>query len=62
MFDDRLLHPIPEACHILGGISRTYIYELIRSGELKLTKFGSRSFITHAELKRIVAARQEATA
>ncbi len=62
MSDDRLLHPIPEACRILGGISRTYIYEMFRDGELKLTKLGSRSFVTHTELERLVAAREKAAA
>ncbi len=62
MSNDRLLHPIPEARHILGDISHTYIYELFRAGDLKLTKVGSRSFVTHRELERFVATREEAAA
>ncbi len=72
MSNDRLLHPIPEARQLLGGISHTFFYELVRSGELTLTKLGSRSFVTHSELERLVdrrsqsnsgaAARHEATA
>ncbi len=72
MPESRLLHPIPEARQILGGISHTFFYELVRSGELRLTKLGSRSFVTHSELERLVdrrsqsnggaAARDEATA
>ncbi len=62
MSESRLLYSISEARHQLGGISNTFIYELVRSGELKLTKLGSRSFLTHAELERLIAAREEAAA
>ena len=56
---DRLLHPVPEARQLLGGISHTFFYELVRSGELTLTKLGSRSFVTHAELERLVDRRSQ---
>jgi predicted DNA-binding transcriptional regulator AlpA len=53
------LYSVPEARRILGGISRSLIYELFKSGEIKVTKIGSRSFVAAAEIDRFVAARSE---
>jgi excisionase family DNA binding protein len=52
----RLLHPIEDACELLGGVSRTKIYEELKADRLKATKIGSRTFIAHSELERYVAA------
>lgn len=49
----RLLHPIPDAATILS-ISRTTIYDLIASGDLKPVKIGRRTFISQDELERYV--------
>ena len=49
----RLLHPIPEARELLGGISHTTFYRLVRDGEIHLVKLRNRSFVTDAELKRL---------
>ncbi len=57
-----LLHSIPESRRLLGDISNTFFYELVRAGDLKLTKLGSRSFVTQRELERFVATREEAVA
>ncbi len=54
MSEKRLLHPIPEARELLGGISHTKFYDLVRLGKIRLTKIGRRSFVTHAELERFV--------
>ncbi len=53
MSNGRLLHPVPEARELLGGISHTYFYELVREGRIKLTKLGRRSFVTDRELERV---------
>ena len=53
MTNDRLLHPVPEARQILGDISHTHFYELVREGRIKLTKLGRRSFVSHRELERV---------
>ena len=50
----RLLHPIPEARHILGGIGHTKFYQLVNDGRIKLTKIDDRSFVTPSELQRCV--------
>ena len=50
----RLLHPIPEARQMLGGIGHTKFYALVKAGRIKLTKIGGRSFVTPSELQRCV--------
>ena len=54
-----LIHPIPDAREILGGIGNSKFYEIVSEGQLKLVKIGSRSFVTADELRRYVAALQE---
>ena len=49
----RLLHPIPEARQLLGGIGHTMFYRMVKDGEIRLTKIGSRSFVSDPELKRV---------
>ncbi len=50
----RLLHPIPEAADVLGGMSRSILYEKIASGEIAAVKVGRRTYIAHGELERYV--------
>ena len=50
----RLLHPIPEAAEVLGGMSRSTLYEKIASGEITAVKVGRRTYIAHDELERYV--------
>jgi excisionase family DNA binding protein len=47
----RILNAIPEARERLGGISRSKLYELISSGDLRVVKIGSRSFIPEESLQ-----------
>lgn len=49
----RLLHPVDDARHALGGISRATFYEMVKDGRLRLTKIGKRSFVSDPELKRV---------
>ena len=49
----RLAYPPIEAAEQLS-ISRSYLYELVKRGRIKLLKIGSRSVITHSELERIL--------
>jgi predicted DNA-binding transcriptional regulator AlpA len=44
--DDRLLVPINDTRRLLGGLSRTTVYELIDRGELAKVKIGARAFVT----------------
>lgn len=56
-----LAHPVNAACHRLG-VSRTTLYELIASGEIKPIKIFSRTLIPEQELQRYMASRMEAAA
>lgn len=48
------LFDLTEARRMLGGISKTTIYQLIKKGELNTVKIGARSFVTDVELRRYV--------
>ena len=50
---DKLLYSIPEAVEVTG-LSRSFVYQLIKSGHIIVTKVGRRSFITRTELERFV--------
>lgn len=54
-----LVVDIPEAARKLG-VSRTLAYRLIRAGDLKVVKIGSRSLIAQDELRRFVVSRAAA--
>lgn len=45
---------IPEARHLLGGIGRTTIYELVKQGEIVKVNLGRRAFITSESLDAYV--------
>ena len=51
---DRALYPIPEARRLLGGISHSCFYELIKQEKLKLSKIGRRSFVSSTEINRFL--------
>jgi len=56
--------PIAETQHTLGRISRTSVYELVKSGQLTKIKIGRRGLITvssiYALVDRLTAVSQEA--
>ena len=51
---ERLLYSVNEACERLG-LSRTTVYELIRSRQLASFTVGSRRLIPAAELERLIS-------
>lgn len=57
---DRLLVPIPGALTRLGGIGRTTLYELVKSGDLVKVNIGRRGFITAKSLEAYVDRLSEA--
>lgn len=57
---DRLLVPINDARALLGGISRTTVYELIDRGELVKVKIGARGFVTAKSIAAYVERLTEA--
>lgn len=50
----RLLDSIPDTQLALGGLGRTHIYELVKSGDLKMVKIGRRSFVTRSSISAYV--------
>ena len=56
-----LAHRIPEACSRLG-IGRSSLYALIKSGEIRTIKIGSRTLIPEAELLKVIDSRLEVAA
>jgi excisionase family DNA binding protein len=56
----RAAYTVEETRAALGGVSRDYLYRLIRNGELKSQLLGGRRLIPASELERI--ARGEAVA
>lgn len=48
------LHTVKDTRQILGGISNSLFYEIVRDGKLNLKKIGRRSFVTDSEIQRFV--------
>jgi hypothetical protein len=46
--------PIPGTQNMLGGISRTSVYELVKSGQLQKIRIGKRSLITVSSIYALV--------
>lgn len=53
-----ILNSIPDGCRRLG-IGRSYMYELIRAGEVKTVRLGRRVLLPETELQRIATERLE---
>lgn len=51
-----LAHRIPDACNRLG-IGRSMLYELIKAGELRTIKIGTRTLVPEADLQKVIADR-----
>lgn len=56
-----LAHRIPDACRRLG-VGRSSLYELIKAGEVKTIKIGSRTLIPEAELQKVISSRMQGAA
>ena len=50
-----ILFPISAAQEQLGDLGRTSLYELIKRGDIKTVKIGSRTFIARTELEAYVS-------
>jgi hypothetical protein len=49
---ERLAFPVNDACHALG-IKRTLLYELAKTGQLKLIKIAGRTLVPRSEIERL---------
>ena len=54
--DDRIAVPIPEACRI-SGIGRSKLYEMIKTGDVRIAKVGRRSLVLIESLKALLLTR-----
>ena len=52
---ERFAYPVNDACHALG-IRRTSLYELAKTGELKLIKIAGRTLVPRSEIERLTSA------
>ena len=61
IFDQKFADPakmayrIREACQCLG-IGKTSLYELVKSGDLKLIKIAGRTLVPRSEIERLIRA------
>lgn len=53
---ERISYTIPEACKV-SGLSRSKIYELIGTKQLRRVKIGRSVFIRHVDLESLMAER-----
>jgi len=51
-----LASSVPEACRRLS-IGRSMFYELVKRGEVRVIRIGSRTLVPESELEKLVAAR-----
>ena len=49
---DRFAYPVNDACHVLG-IKRTLLYELAKTGQLRLIKIAGRTLVPRSEIERL---------
>lgn len=48
----KLAFRIDEACHALG-IGRTSLYELVKTGQIRIIKIAGRSLVPRSEIERL---------
>lgn len=53
--ESRAIYSVPEAQHYLGGISRTTLYALLDSDDVKRVNIGRRAFITRKSMDDYIA-------
>lgn len=51
-----LASSVPEACRRLG-IGRSMFYELVKRGEVRVIRIGSRTLVPESELQGLIASR-----
>ena len=53
----RRLYPAAECREILGGIGKTFFYDLVKQNELELIKLGRHSYVTAESIEKLVQRR-----
>jgi excisionase family DNA binding protein len=59
---ERLLYTIGDVSQLLGGIARSYVYELLARGALSSIKLGRRRLIARQDLEEYVERLREGAA
>lgn len=49
-----LLHSVPEARRLLGGMGHTWFYAQVKAGRIRIVKLGARTLVPDSELNRFV--------
>ena len=56
MLESRGAFDLQEFCHWAGGICRSFVYEEVKRGRLRLTKIGRKTVVTVEDAKAWLAA------
>lgn len=56
---ERFAYPVNDACHALG-IKRTSLYELAKTGQLRLIKIAGRTLVPRSEIERLTSVERAA--
>ena len=51
---DRFAYPVNDACHALG-IKRTSLYELAKTGQIRLIRIAGRTLVPRSEIERLTS-------
>lgn len=49
-----LAYSIKDARQIIGGVSHSFFYSLIKHKKLKVMKLGRRTLVSHAQLEQLI--------
>ena len=60
--EEALLVPVSQVAALLGGLSRTSVYNLMSNGDLEHVKLGTRSFVTRSSIVALVERLREEAA
>lgn len=55
---ERFLYSLDQASEALGGLGRTSIFELIKTGDLSVVRIGRRTFVSQKALSDFVQERE----
>lgn len=58
----RKLYPVAEARQLLGGIGKTFFYDLVNQRELELIKLGRRSYVSAGSIDALIERSRRASA
>ena len=50
---ERLLYTVGETKQLLGGLSHSWFYTLVKLGKIRLIKLGRRSYVHASEISRV---------